>query len=359
MQAAPRTAKLPPFSASGAASMPPTSSATIPPPPEGHLPPLDLGAPAPWALNERAVVRVLWITLLLNATNCTLKFVVGLISGNLTVISDAMHGVLDGANNIVGIFTLRYSYRPSDEDHPYGHRKFEAVAALIIGFLMGLTAWEIAQSVFERMTGPAEAPPAAPAAWYVALILGSLAINVFITLFETRRGRALGSPFLLADAAHTRSDIYVTLMSLSSLFLAPKLPFLDQTLAMLVVLMIFRAGWRIVRDNLLLLTDTAQLDPGPIKAVAETIAGVGNCHAIRSHGMPDQVHLDLHIVVSEDITARQAQDIEALVRAALLRAFPMVAEVAIHHQTETPRTNLPLGREHLQQRQASTPDESK
>ena len=98
---------------------------------------------------------------------------------------------------------------------------------------------------------------------------------------------------------------------------------------------------------------------GRIKAVAEAIAGVGNCHAIRSHGMPDQVHLDLHIVVSEDITARQAQDIEALVRAALLRAFPMVAEVAIHHQTETLRTNLPLGREHLQQRQASTPDESK
>src|SRR4029077_8895630 len=108
---------------------------------------------------------------------------------------------------------------------------------------------------------------------------------------------------------------------------------------------VLRSGWHVISKNLHLLTDAAQMDPHPVRMIAENVAGVKNAHAIRSHGMPDEIHLDLHIVIPPDVTARRAQEIEDQVREALLKEFPQIAEVAIHHQVHPPVTEQPLRRQ--------------
>ncbi|MCL5270219.1 MAG: cation diffusion facilitator family transporter [bacterium] len=289
-------------------------------------------------------MRVLWFTMALNLANAGLKLVVGLLSANLTVVSDAVHGFLDASNNVMGLLIMRVSWRPPDARHPYGHRKAEALAALGIGALMVLISWEILKKIAARLTGHAVIHlPAVTTLWLVMVGIG-LAINIFIAIYEERRGRRLSSMILLADAAYTRSDIMVSLLSLASLALERRLPWLDPVLSAVVVLFILYNAGHVVRDNVLLLTDSAQLDTEPIRRLVESIVGVENCHAIRTHGMPDEVHLDLHIVVAPQLNARNVYDIETRVRNELMRAFPQIWEVAIHHQTHAPRSNEPLRR---------------
>ncbi|MCL5270846.1 MAG: cation diffusion facilitator family transporter, partial [bacterium] len=278
----------------------------------------------------RRVLRVLWITLWLNVANFALKLLVALRSGNLTVLSDAFHGILDAANNIVGIFVMGQSWRPPDAAHPYGHRKFEALASLAVGGLMALTSWEVLKTIVHRIVAHAGEPSVRVTPAWLTMVGVGLALNIFITIYEGRRGRALRSTFLLADAAHTKTDVCVTLMSISSLVLAPRWPWLDGVLSFLVVGVILRTGWKVVRENVQLLTDTVRLDPEPIRKLVEAVKGVENCHAVRTHGMPDDVHLDLHIVVRPDITADRTHEIESAVRETLCAAFPDIHEVAIH-----------------------------
>lgn len=287
--------------------------------------------------------------MLLNLVNAGLKLVVGVWSANLTVLSDAAHGFLDACNNMIGLIVVQFSFRPPDQRHPYGHRKLEALAALAVGGLMILMSWEILKTIVGRFGGEVAYPPVT--ALWLAMIGIGLAINVFITVYETRRGRQLQSMILLADAAYTRSDVFVTMLSLISLLAARRHPWLDGSTAAIVVVLILYNGWKVVRDNALLLSDTAQLDPNQIRRVTESVEGASQAHAIRTRGMPDEVHLDLHIVVDPGLSAEETFRVEDQVRRELMEAFPNVMEVSIHHQTHTPRAGGPLRRESRQDHQ--------
>lgn len=293
---------------------------------------------------SRQVLRVLWITMALNFLSAAFKLAVGLVSHNLTVVSDAVHGFLDGSNNIVGILAIKVAWRPPDANHPYGHRKFEALAALAIGALMTVTSWEILRAIIRRYLIHEKFIHPTDSVLFILAVVGGLAINIFVSQYEARRGHALGSTFLIADALHTRSDIFVTLGSLSSLLIAPAYPVMDGALSIVIVCFILHTGWSVLRDNVLLLTDAVQMAPEPIRKVVESVHGVINCHAIRSHGMPDEIYLDLHIVVHPDLSAAQTHAIEAEVRERLFHQFAKVADVSIHHQTEMPVTHRPITR---------------
>lgn len=291
---------------------------------------------------KQGVMRVLWVTMGLNILVAVLKLAVGLISHNLTVLSDAVHGFLDASNNVVGLLAIKVAWRPPDENHPYGHRKFEALAALAIGALMTLTSWEILRAIIRRyFIQELYVAPTASLAFVGVLVFGLL-LNIFVSRYEVSRGRALGSAFLVADAMHTRTDILVTLGALSSLLVAPRFPIIDGVLALVIVGFILRTGWCVLKDNVLLLTDAIQMDPEPIRQAVESVPEVLNCHAIRSHGMPDAIHLDLHIVVKPDLTAARTHDVEREVRDRLFHQFSQVAEVSIHHQTQMPVTQRPI-----------------
>lgn len=288
-------------------------------------------------IKQRAVFKVLWFTLFLNLCNCGLKLVVGLVSHNLTVLSDAVHGLLDALNNVVGIVAIKIAWLPPDENHPYGHRKYEALASLAIGGVMTLTSWEILKTIFSRLFGSEPVEPPVPSGFWIGLVVVGLVINLFITIYEKRRGEALRSSLLIADAAHTRSDVFVTLMSISSLLLAPHFPLFDTVLSIVVVGAILRTGWQVLKDNAMVLTDAQQLDPEAVSQCVMAVAGVENCHGVRSHGMPDDIHLDLHIVVPGSLSAAETYALEKEVSRALTEKYPDIGNVSIHHQTQMPK----------------------
>ncbi len=294
---------------------------------------------ADYAERNRSVSRVLLHTLFFNWMVAAIKIVVGLLAGNLTVVADGFHSILDGANNVIGIVTMRLANKPADEKHPYGHAKFEHVAAMLIGALVMLLCYEMFRNafsvVYRHFAGTLGENRHEPSAWYFYALVGAgLAVNLFVAAYEGREGKRLGSPLLRADSKHTLSDSAITGLSFASLALSPFAWWLDPLLASFVGVMLFLAAFLILRDNLATMTDRQRLDPGEVRHVAENVEGVLDAHAIRSHGMENDVHLDLHIVVSDALPAAGVTDIEEMVRRNLKQCFPQISLVAIHHETE-------------------------
>ena len=233
------------------------------------------------AARARAVRSTLLLILALNALVVGVKIVVGIRTDALSVLGAALESSLDLLNNVVGIALVGLAARGPDEDHPYGHAKFETLGALgIVGFL-SISCFELLrEGVRHLISGGQPRPPSLAS---MLLIGGTMAVNLFVVRYERRRGEELASPFLLADAAHTNSDIYVTAAALGSLVLT-KFGWgaVDPALAILVALMIAWNGYKIVRGTVPVLVDERGVDARELRRVALEVAGVIDVRAARS-----------------------------------------------------------------------------
>ena len=259
--------------------------------------------------NRSQVRKVLWITLLLNLFVMALKFSLGIATGSLSLQADALHSVTDSANNVLGLITNRFSSPKPDREHPYGHQKFEAVGALGIAAFLGIACFEILKIAVEKIFLPAEdvTVRVSPSElWLLLLVLG---INIFVAFYERNVGRKINSPILIADAKHTMSDIWVTIIVIAGLVGVwqannlnfPQLRWLDVVLAFPVALLVFYSGWEVISDNLPWLVDEMAIAPEAINDVVMQVPGVVNCHDIASRGMLGrQVFIEMHLIVNTD-----------------------------------------------------------
>ena len=257
--------------------------------------------------TDHAVRRILIVVLFLNVGVALAKLVVGWLISSISMVADGFHSLTDGASNIVGLVAMSIAGRPPDEDHPYGHRKFETLAALMIGALLALTSWEVLQSLFERLREGGE-PQVNSLAF--AVMITTIVVNIGVTSWEQRAARKYKSLILHADAAHTRSDVFASLAVISSLIAARLgFPQLDLVAALVITVMIARAAYQILRDSGLLLTDTAIRPASEIESVALQVPGVVSVHKIRSRRGPKGGHADLHVQVRGDLPLEDAHEI--------------------------------------------------
>ncbi|MEO0014610.1 MAG: hypothetical protein RLZZ535_2999 [Cyanobacteriota bacterium] len=287
--------------------------------------------------NRSQVRRVLWLTLLLNLFVMTLKFVLGIATGSLSLQADALHSVTDSANNILGLVTNRFSSPKPDREHPYGHQKFEAIGALGIAAFLGIACFEILRGAVEKifLTSENAAVKISPTElWLLLVILG---INIFVAFYERSVGRKVNSPILIADAKHTMSDIWVTIIVIAGLIGVwqaeklnlPQLLWLDVILAFPVALLVFYSGWEVIKENLPWLVDEMAIAPEAIYDVVMKVPGVINCHDIASRGMLGrQVFIEMHLIVNTDDLVI-AHEITEQIEARLEQRFGTV-RVIIH-----------------------------
>jgi cation diffusion facilitator family transporter len=288
------------------------------------------------------VKRIFWVTLALNLAVAGAKLAFAAWTRSLSIFSDGLHSLLDGSSNVIALVALRVAEQPPDEDHPYGHRKFETLGAMGISGLLCLAAWEILSGAWQRIIHPVQLPEVN--AWVLSGMVGLMGVNVAIALYERHWGRQLQSALLLADAEHTKSDVYASALALVAMFAALyEWYWMDTFSAVLIVGLILWAAYKIVRDSALTLSDARRLDPAPIRQLVEGIAGVRNCHMVRSHGSPTSVHVDLHVVVSPRLTAQETFEIENEVTRRVRAAWPQVTEVTVRHQTRMPAAGEPGG----------------
>jgi cation diffusion facilitator family transporter len=278
---------------------------------------------------DRRVERVVLEILVLNLAVAAAKGVYGYLSGSLAVASDALHSGLDAASNIVGFVALRLAARPPDEDHPYGHDKVEIVAAALIGLVIAGGAVNFGIEAAKALV-VGRPPPEVGSGGFVVM-LGTLVVNLFVAWYERRRGRALESPFLVADAAHTGSDVIVTIGVIAALAGSRLgLTWADPVASLAVLGVVAFVGVRIIRANVDVLIDRAALDAEELAKVALEVPGVLGCHRVRSRGIGGLLRVDLHVVLDGQMTLEEAHEITHEVETRIQARFPNAQDVVIH-----------------------------
>jgi cation diffusion facilitator family transporter len=278
--------------------------------------------------RHQEISSVLLRVLVLNVGVAGAKLVLGYASGAVSIISDGFHSLTDSASNIIGLIGLRASRKPPDEDHPYGHRKYETLAAAGIFVFLLFVVIEVVRAALERLT-VGSAPTVTPTSFAVMLV--TLAVNIGVVRYESRRGRELGSELLLADATHTRSDVLTScavLISLAAVRLG--FPLLDPIGGMVIAVFIAHTGIEIARDTSRILSDTVVMDEDAIRRVVMTVPDVLGSHHIRTRGSNDHVFLDLHVWVNGDTTLHEAHRISHIVKDRLMQKYPQIADAIIH-----------------------------
>ncbi|MCD8486214.1 MAG: cation diffusion facilitator family transporter [Desertifilum sp.] len=269
--------------------------------------------------NRSQVRRVLFLTLGLNLIVMGIKLGVGWQTGALSLIADALHSITDSANNILGLIATHFASPQPDREHPYGHQKFDAIGALGIAAFLGIACFEILSSAVERLLQTEREPVniSASGLWILLVVLG---INIFVAFYERHVGQKVGSQILIADAKHTMSDVWVTIVVIAGLIgVWLGYQWLDIALAFPVALLVFWSGWEVIKSNLPWLVDRMAIAPEAIHEIVLQVPGVLNCHSIASRGIVGrQAFIEMHLVVgvpdvetshkiTEEIEARLTQ----------------------------------------------------
>jgi cation diffusion facilitator family transporter len=279
-------------------------------------------------LTRAGVRRVLLTTLGLNALVSAGKIAVGKLTGSVAMVADGFHSLMDGLNNVAGLVVTGFAYAPPDKGHPYGHRKFETAASVVLGLGLLGVAWHVAEQAFR---GVAAAVPPAVGALNWAVMIATLAVNFVVARYEAREGRRLASAYLQADAAHTRSDIYVTLGVLASFAAARAgLGWADSVAALVIAAFVAVLAVRILVGSFHTLTDRAVIPTEALAPLVLQVPHVRSCGEIRTRGGPGAVYLDLVVHVDGGMTLARAHAVADQVEAALMRAHPEIVDVVVH-----------------------------
>lgn len=283
------------------------------------------------------VKKVLWRVLLLNYAVCAAKLAVGYLSRSASMVADGFHSLSDGSSNIVGLVGLSVASQPVDQDHPYGHAKFETLTSIGIAAMLFFVAIEILKSTWERLWSPVA--PEVGMLQFVVMV-ATMTINFLVTRYESHRGKELKSEVLTSDAAHTMTDLYVSASVLISL-VAVKLgyPAVDLVASLVIAVLIIKAGVEIVMAGSRVLCDAAVLDPNEVAEVVLGIDGVVGCSHIRTRGREDQTYLDLHVQVDKELDLGGVHDLTHEIDLRLRHHFANVVETAVH--IEPARTSGP------------------
>lgn len=274
------------------------------------------------------VAAVLYRVLFLNLIVAAAKIALGLSTGAVSVLSDGYHSLTDTASNVVGIIGVRLAGAPPDQDHPYGHRKFETMASVGILIFLLLVLREVLSAAWERYQHGGE--PTITALTFLVMG-GTFAINLAVVFYERRAGRRLNSEVLLADAHHTTSDLLTSATVIVAL-IGVRLGYtwMDPLAALVVACFIGYACWEIFSSTTGILADQIVIPEEEIRSVVTSVPEVMGTHHIRTRGSADFVFLDLHIWMRADMSLDRAHSLSHVVKDRLMARYPQIKDAIIH-----------------------------
>ena len=276
----------------------------------------------------KKIRQILICILVLNWGVAAAKLFLGWMTRSASMKADGFHSFSDGASNLLGLIGILVASRPIDRSHPYGHKKFETLTSVIISGLLFLVCFNVIREGVLRFLHPVI--PEVNAKSF--LVMGvTLAINIGVMIYENRRGKALGSDILVADALHTRADI-LTSSSVIITLIGIKLgyPILDPIATLIISFFIGYAAVDILKESSRVLSDGVAIRTEEIEKVVLSIKGVKECHKVRSRGRPDDIHIDLHVLVDPEMDVHRAHHLSYAIENKIKRDLRGVTDVMVH-----------------------------
>jgi cation diffusion facilitator family transporter len=279
--------------------------------------------------------RITWISVAVNVLLTVMQVIVGFVANSMALVADAMHTLSDIVADAFVLYANRKGAEAADDEHPYGHGRFETAASLVLGLLLTATGAGILVSAAGRLQSLETLPAVGIAAIWAAL--ATLAAKEGLFRYMLAIAERLRSPMLVANAWHARAD------ALSSLVVAAGIggsllgfPFADAAAAIIVGGMIVKAGvgfaWEAMRE--LMDEGLAAEDVAAIRATLVATPGVIDLHDLRTRRMGHRVLVDVHLQVDGNITVFAGHEIGEDARHRAIAAHPEVLDVLIHLDAE-------------------------
>jgi cation diffusion facilitator family transporter len=266
--------------------------------------------------------RVAFGSILASAGLAIAKAIVGLATGSLAILSEAAHSLIDCAAAIMTYFAVSISGKPADEEHHYGHGKFESVTALaetaLLFLISGIVFWEAGRRLLGLETHVVEATAMA-----FAVIVVSIVVDYFRARALNRVAKATSSQALEADALHFSSDMWSSMAVLIGLAgVAAGYQWMDSAAAFVVAIFVCIAGWRLGRRTIDALTDVAPAGAAQkIESAASAVPGVVGVERVRVRPVGPTLFVELAAIVSRTLPLDRVEQLKQAVAAAVQKSL--------------------------------------
>jgi cation diffusion facilitator family transporter len=285
------------------------------------------------------VRRTLLIILVLNLLVAAAKFGYGYWSGSVAMRADGVQSFLDGLSNVVALVSVAIAARPPDEDHHFGHERYESLASLLIAGMMSVSVVQILQDAVGQLRS-GDVPTVNVGSFGV--ILATIAVNIGVAGWERRQGRELRSEILLADAKHTASDVFVSLGVLVGLILVRLgWVYADAIISIAITGLIAWTAWTIVRDAMAVLTDATDVDARAIMRTILETEGVETAHKLRMRSSGGRILTLVDITVDPMMTVLDGHEIASRVELAIKDLAGADTSVTVHVEPALGRHTRP------------------
>jgi len=310
--------------------------------PPAHDPDDDLVSPA-----ERAAAasRSTWVSVGVNLVLASTQVVVGVLAKSQGLVADGIHSLADLVADFVVLVANHHSQKDADDDHPYGHHRFETAASLALGVLLLAVGAGMLMAAFHKLESPDSVPTVQPVALWVAGV--ALLAKEGLFRYMLAVAKRVRSGMLVANAWHARSDAASSLVV--GIGIAGNLagyPILDPIAAVIVGFMVSKMGWDFGWDAMHDLMDRAA-DEQEVAAIRQTLGdtpGVQAVHDVRTRKMGDLIVVDAHLEVDATITVEAGHDIAVLARERVLqrhRVLDLMTHVDPWHRPDRDHAAAP------------------
>ncbi len=294
--------------------------------------------------TTRLKTRVTYVAAAINIFLTLIKIGVGFLGQSAALIADGIHSLADLLSDLFVIIAIKMGSREADYDHPYGHRRFETIATVLLGMGLIVIAVGIAWDVSERLMHPEKL--LIPNRDTLGIAMISILANEWLYHYTKRIGKLTRSKLLIANAWHHRSDAISSVVVLFGIIaVLAGFPFADAVAAVIVALMVAKIGLNLVIESINELVDSS-LPEGQVKEirrVVKTTRGVKEIHLLRTRQMGEDAYVDAHIVVDPRITVSEGHMIGDVVRDRLKSEFDEIVDVLVHVDPEDDEFKEPGG----------------
>lgn len=287
--------------------------------------------------NYTKVKKVLWLILFANIFVAVVKIVTGFMVKSTSITADGYHSLTDGSSNVIALIGIVLASKPADNDHPYGHGKFETLSGMLIAGILTFAGGKIVYNAIIRFFEPAVLQITLAS---LILLIITLIINILVCTYEYRQGKALNSHILIHDSLHTKSDIYISTGVLVALIcIKSGLPFfIDSIVSLIVSIFIFHAAYGIFCSTRDILVDKAALDIEKIREIALSFDKVKDVHNIRSRRNETDTYIDMHLLTEPDMNVEESHTLMHDIENKMKNAFSEHVQLIVHIEPEIHNT---------------------
>lgn len=266
------------------------------------------------------------LSILSNISLIIIKLIVGVFSGSVSIISEAIHSTMDLLAAVIAFFSVRISDNPPDKEHPYGHGKFENISGVIEGLLILVASFWIIEEAIKKIISQ---QPIDSIGWGIAVMFISSIVNFFVSKKLYKVAQSTHSIALEADALHLKVDVYTSMgvaiglgfIWLSELVLSKPLFILDPIIAILVALLILRESFILIKKAFSPLVDIG-FNLEDTEKIIQIISKYNlTYHNLRTRIAGNYRFIDFHLEFNPSTTLKEAQEVRKKIKADLQSSF--------------------------------------